>query len=280
MLAKRIIPCLDVKNGRVVKGVNFINLRDAGDPVEQARIYDAEGADELIFLDITATNENRQTVRAMARAVADQVFIPFTVGGGIRTVEDMRHILRAGADKVAVNSAAVHNPELITAGAMEFGSQAIVVAIDAKRVGKRSQAFRKSATSTQEKSLTSEQTKSPTSDPTWEVYVSGGRTPTGLDAVEWAREVERRGAGEIMLTSMDGDGSKAGYDIGLTRAVADAVNIPVIASGGAGELAHFAEALTDGAADAALAASLFHFQELSIAEVKAYLIEEGIVVRM
>ncbi len=254
-LAKRIIPCLDVKNGRVVKGVNFINLRDAGDPVEQARIYDAEGADELIFLDITATNENRQTVREMARSVADQVFIPFTVGGGIRTVEDMRHILRAGADKVAVNSAAVHNPELITAGAMEFGSQAIVVAIDAKQV------------------------KSPTSEPTWEVYVSGGRTPTGLDAVEWAREVERRGAGEIMLTSMDGDGSKAGYDIGLTRAVADAVNIPVIASGGAGELAHFAEALTDGAADAALAASLFHFQELSIAEVKAYLAEEGIVVR-
>ncbi len=223
--------------------------------MEQARIYDAEGADELIFLDITATNENRQTVREMARSVADQVFIPFTVGGGIRTVEDMRHILRAGADKVAVNSAAVHNPELITAGAMEFGSQAIVVAIDAKQV------------------------KSPTSEPTWEVYVSGGRTPTGLDAVEWAREVERRGAGEIMLTSMDGDGSKAGYDIGLTRAVADAVNIPVIASDGAGELAHCAVALTDGAADAALAASLFHFQELSIAEVKAYLAEEGIVVR-
>jgi len=250
MLAKRIIPCLDVKNGRVVKGVNFINLRDAGDPVEQARIYDAEGADELIFLDITATNENRQTVRAMARSVADQVFIPFTVGGGIRTVEDMRHILRAGADKVAINSAAVHNPELITAGATEFGSQAIVVAIDAKQNGD-----------------------------SWEVYVSGGRTPTGIDAVEWAQEVERRGGGEIMLTSMDGDGSKAGYDINLTRAVADAVNIPVIASGGAGELAHFAEALTDGAADAALAASLFHFQELSINEVKAYLAEEGIVVR-
>lgn len=272
MLAKRIIPCLDVKNGRVVKGVNFINLRDAGDPVEQARIYDAEGADELIFLDITATNENRQTVRAMARAVADQVFIPFTVGGGIRTVEDMRHILRAGADKVAINSAAVHNPELITAGATEFGSQAIVVAIDAKKItDERSQAFSKSVTSEQAKSLTSG---------SWEVYVSGGRTPTGIDAVEWAREVERRGGGEIMLTSMDGDGSKAGYDIGLTRAVADAVNIPVIASGGAGELAHFAAALTDGAADAALAASLFHFQELSINEVKAYLAEEGIVVRM
>lgn len=262
MLAKRIIPCLDVKNGRVVKGVNFINLRDAGDPVEQARIYDAEGADELIFLDITATNEERQTVRAMARAVADQVFIPFTVGGGIRTVEDMRHILRAGADKVAINSAAVRNPELITAGAAEFGSQAIVVAIDARRV--RSQAFNKNLTS----------------EPSWEVYVSGGRTPTGIDAVEWAREVERRGSGEIMLTSMDGDGSKAGYDIELTRAVADAVNIPVIASGGAGELAHFAAALTDGAADAALAASLFHFKEISINEVKMYLAEQGVAVRL
>lgn len=252
MLAKRIIPCLDVKNGRVVKGVNFVELRDAGDPVEQAKVYDKAGADELVFLDITATHEARQTVIEMAKAVAEQVFIPFTVGGGIRTVADMRDILRSGADKVSVNSAAVKNPQLIRDGAEAFGSQAIVVAIDAKRVdaGK------------------------------WEVYVSGGRTPTGLDAVEWAQEVERLGAGEILLTSMDGDGTKAGYDIALTRAIADAVNIPVIASGGAGTLAHFEEAITDGGADAALAASLFHFKELSIREVKDYLVEQSIPIRL
>lgn len=253
MLAKRIIPCLDVKNGRVVKGVNFVDLRDAGDPVEQARVYDAEGADELVFLDITATHEARQTVREMARAVADQVFIPFTVGGGIRTVDDMRAILRAGADKVSINSAAVQNPELITAGAQEFGSQAIVVAIDARQ--------------------TSEY------PPAWEVFVSGGRKATGLDAVEWAREVESRGAGEILLTSMDGDGTQAGYDIKLTRTISDAVNIPVIASGGAGTLNHFAAALTDGGADAALAASLFHFKQLTIAQVKDYLREKNVAVR-
>ncbi len=264
MLAKRIIPCLDVKNGRVVKGINFMELRDAGDPVAQAKLYDAAGADELVFLDITATHEARQTVMAMARAVADQVFIPFTVGGGIRTVNDMRAILRAGADKIAVNSAAVRNPELITQGAEEFGSQAVVVAIDAKKQGSNSQ-------------FTIHNSQSTIS--TWEVYVSGGRKPTGLDAVEWAREAERRGAGEILLTSMDGDGAQAGYDIELTRAVSDAVNIPVIASGGAGTLAHFAEALTVGGADAALAASLFHYKQLTIAEVKDYLAEHGIPVR-
>lgn len=251
MLAKRIIPCLDVKGGRVVKGVNFVNLQDAGDPVEQARVYDAEGADELVFLDITATHENRQTVMRMARAVADQVFIPFTVGGGIRTVEDMRAILRSGADKISINSAAVRKPEVISAGAAEFGSQAVVVAIDARAVA----AGR------------------------WEVYVSGGRTATGLDAVAWAREAEVRGAGEILLTSMDADGTQAGYDLGLLRAVSDAVTVPVIASGGAGALSHFAAALREGGADAALAASLFHYRQLRIAEVKAYLAECGIPVR-
>jgi cyclase len=255
MLAKRIIPCLDVKNGRVVKGINFVDLRDAGDPVEQAKVYDEAGADELIFLDITATHEARQTVMAMARAVADQVFIPFTVGGGIRTVDDMRAILRSGADKVSVNSAAVRNPELITEGATAFGSQAIVVAIDARRVPGVSPAK-------------------------WEVFVSGGRTPTGLDAVEWAQEAERHGAGEILLTSMDGDGTQEGYDVTLTRAIADAVSIPVIASGGAGQLSHFAQALTEGGADAALAASLFHYKQMTIAEVKAYLHEQGIAVRL
>ncbi len=253
MLAKRIIPCLDIKDGRVVKGINFVELRDAGDPVEQAKLYDAAGADELVFLDITATHEKRDTVLEMAKAVADQLFIPFTVGGGIRTTEDMRGILRSGADKVSINSAAVKTPKLISEGAHEFGSQAIVVAIDAKRK---------------------------TDDTGWEVYIGGGRTPTGLNAVAWAQEVTRRGAGEILLTSMDGDGTKAGYDIELTRAIADAVEIPVIASGGAGKPAHFAEALTHGRADAALAASLFHYKELTVAEVKAYLAEQGIAVRL
>ncbi|KAA3665374.1 MAG: imidazole glycerol phosphate synthase subunit HisF [Chloroflexi bacterium] len=251
MLAKRIIPCLDVKNGRVVKGINFVELRDAGDPVEQARVYDSAGADELVFLDITATHEARGTVMKMARAVADQVFIPFTVGGGIRTVDDMRDILRSGADKVSINSAAVKNPELITQGAEAFGSQAIVVAIDAKFIAPGK----------------------------WEVYVSGGRKPTGIDALEWAKEAERRGAGEILLTSMDGDGTQEGYDVSLTRAIADNVNIPVIASGGAGNLSHFAQALTDGGADAALAASLFHYKQLTIAEVKDYLAKQDIAVR-
>lgn len=253
MLAKRIIPCLDIKDGRVVKGINFVELRDAGDPVEQAIIYDAAGADELVFLDITATHENRDTVLEMAKAVAEQVFIPFTVGGGIRTVEDMRSILRSGADKVSINSAAVRNPELITAGAHEFGSQAVVVAIDARWDGELQR---------------------------WEVVVHGGRKPTGRDAIEWAKEAEQRGAGEILLTSMDGDGTKAGYDVELTRAVAEAVNIPVIASGGAGKSEHFAEALTYGKADAALAASLFHFKELTIKEIKDYLYADGVPVRL
>ncbi len=252
MLCKRIIPCLDVKDGRVVKGVNFVDLRDAGDPVALAQYYDSQGADELVFLDITATHEARGTVMAMARAVADRVFIPFTVGGGIRTVEDMRAILRAGADKVSVNSAAVRDPALITAGAAEFGSQAIVVAIDARRAN---------------------------GGDSWEVFVNGGRLPTGLDAITWARRVEDLGAGEILLTSMDADGTQAGYDVFLTRAVADAVGIPVIASGGAGAREHFAAILAEGRADAALAASLFHYRQLGIGDLKHYLRREGVAIR-
>jgi len=241
MLAKRIIPCLDIKDGRVVKGVNFLDLRDAGDPVEQATAYDRARADELVFMDIMATHEKRDIVRNMVRAVADSVFIPFTVGGGIRTVDDIRTILLAGADKVFINSTAVRRPQSITEGATRFGSQCIVVAIDAKKTG-----------------------KTPSG---WEVYVTGGRTPTGLDVLAWAQETEKRGAGEILLTSMDTDGTLGGYDIPLTRAVADRVRMPVIASGGAGSLAHFAEVLTEGNANAALAASLFHYGELTIAEV-------------
>ena len=276
MLAKRIIPCLDIKDGRVVKGINFVDLRDAGDPVEQAQIYDAAGADELIFLDITATHEKRKTVMELARAVADQVFIPFTIGGGINSVDDMRGILRAGADKISINSAAIRTPDLISQGAEAFGSQAIVVAIDAKMVigdfaGDASQypvfSNQPPATSPQP----------PT--PRWEVYISGGRTPTGIDAVEWAKEAERRGAGEFMVTSMDGDGTQEGYDLALTKAISDAVNIPVIASGGAGTMGHFAQALTEGGADAALAATLFHYKQMTIADLKEYLDEQGIPVR-
>lgn len=252
MLCKRIIPCLDVKDGRVVKGVNFVDLRDAGDPVAQAQFYDSQGADELVFLDITATHEARGTVLAMARAVADSVFIPFTVGGGIRTVDDMRAILRAGADKVSINSAAVRDPSLIIAGAAEFGSQAIVVAIDARRSVEGGG---------------------------WKVFVNGGRISTGMDAVEWARRVEQLGAGEILLTSMDADGTQAGYDIDLTRAVADAVGIPIIASGGAGTPEHFAAILREGHADAALAASLFHYRQLAIGDLKRYLHREGVEIR-
>ncbi len=265
MLAKRIIPCLDIKDGRVVKGVNFVNLRDAGDPVEQARIYDQAGADELVFLDITATSDARETAAMLARRVADEVFIPFTIGGGLRTLDDIRSLLRAGADKVSLNSAAVRQPELITRGAELAGSQAIVVAIDAKRK-------QPPAASRQQSASGDQQT-------VWEVYVAGGRTPTGLDAIEWARETEQRGAGEILLTSMDADGTKHGFDLELTRTVAEAVNIPVIASGGAGRLEHFLEAVTIGKAEAALAASLFHYHELTIAAVKDYLATHGLPVR-
>ncbi|MCD6518550.1 MAG: imidazole glycerol phosphate synthase subunit HisF [Anaerolineae bacterium] len=251
MLAKRIIPCLDVMNGRVVKGIHFLELRDAGDPVAHAITYSQERADELVFLDITASHERRDIVIDMVRHVADAINIPFTVGGGIRTVEDMRAVLLAGADKVSINSAAVRNPQLINEGAKRFGSQCVVVAIDAKR----------------------EQ------DGHWQVYINGGRLSTGLDAIAWAKEAEARGAGEILLTSMDRDGTKNGYDIPLTRAVAEAVSIPVIASGGAGALEHFYQALTEGKASAALAASLFHFRELSIAQVKEYLAQRGVPVR-
>jgi cyclase len=251
MLAKRIIPCLDVMNGRVVKGINFVNLRDAGDPVEQAMIYDREGADELVFLDITATHEGRDTMLDVVRRVADSIFIPFCVGGGLRTVQDMRATLLAGADKIGINSSAVRTPELISEGAEKFGSQCIVVAIDARWNGTN-----------------------------YEVFVSGGRTPTGIDAIEWANEVERRGAGEILLTSMDRDGTQDGYEIRLTREISDAVNIPVIASGGAGKLDHFREALIEGNADAALAASLFHYKTFSVGQVKDYLHEQGVPVRL
>lgn len=251
MFTKRIIPCLDVNKGRVVKGVNFVDLKDAGDPVEIAKAYDAAGADELVFLDITASCEARDTVVDMVRAVAANVFIPFTVGGGIRTVDDFKRLLREGADKISVNSAAIDRPELITEAAEKFGSQCVVVAIDAKRRPEGG----------------------------WNIYKHGGRLDTGIDAVEWAKKVEKLGAGEILLTSMDCDGTKAGYDMELTRAIADAVSIPVIASGGAGTLEHFYEALSEGGADAALAASLFHYKELEISQVKDYLAERGISVR-
>ncbi len=251
MLAKRIIPCLDVKDGRVVKGVSFVGLRDAGDPVECAKAYDKAGADELVFLDITATHEGRGTMVDIVSRVADSIFIPFTVGGGIRSVEDFWQLLRAGADKISVNSAAVRSPQLLTDAATRFGSQCVVCAIDAKR----------------------------RENGGWEVYLNGGRLPTGLDAVEWAREAARRGAGEILLTSMDCDGQKTGYDLALTRAVSEAVDIPVIASGGAGTLEHFYDALTVGRADAALAASLFHFNEIPIPVLKTYLTKKGVPVR-
>ena len=251
MLAKRIIPCLDIKDGRVVKGVNFINLRDAGDPVEQARLYDEQGADELVFLDISATNEGRMTTLELVSRVAETVFMPLTVGGGIREVEDMRNLLLAGADKISVNSAAVKKPELLSEGAARFGAQCIVLAIDARR----------SASS-------------------WEVYVNGGRVPTGIDAVEWAVRGVELGAGEILLTSMDADGTLAGYNIDLTRAIAEVVSVPVIASGGAGTPSHFAQVLTKGKADAALAASLFHDGKLKIAELKKELQGWGVPVRL
>ena len=253
MHTKRIIPCLDVNNGRVVKGVNFVDLKDAGDPVEITKAYDKAGADELVFLDITASSDRRNTVVDMVRKVAETVFIPFTVGGGIRTVDDFRALLREGADKISINSSAIDTPNLISDAADKFGSQCVVVAIDAK---KRADGGG------------------------WNIYKHGGRIDVGIDALEWAHKVEKLGAGEILLTSMDCDGTKAGYDLELTRAVAEAVNIPVIASGGAGNLEHFYDALTDGKADAALAASLFHYKELEIKEVKEYLRGRGVSVRL
>ncbi len=251
MHTKRIIPCLDVKDGRVVKGINFVNLIDAGDPVETAAAYDTAGADELVFLDITASSDNRNTVVDMVRAVAEKVFIPFTVGGGIRTVDDFKALLREGADKISVNSAAIMRPELIAEAADKFGSQCVVLAIDAKR----------------------------RPDGGWNIYKNGGRVDMGIDAVEWAIRAEKLGAGEILLTSMDCDGTKAGYDVELTKAISSAVKIPVIASGGAGTLEHFYDALTEGGAEAALAASLFHYKELEIKEVKDYLHTRGVSVR-
>lgn len=251
MLTKRIIPCLDVCEGRVVKGVNFVNLRDEGDPIELAEYYDREGADELVFLDITASFEKRNIMLEIARKTAAKLFIPFTIGGGIRTIKDMREILKSGADKVSLNTAAVKNPEIITAGARKFGNQCIVVAIDAKK----------------------------RADNRWEVYIKGGREPVGLDVIEWAKKVEKLGAGEILLTSMDADGTKDGYDIELLDRVSSTLSIPVIASGGAGKPQHLKEALTAGKADAVLAASIFHEKEYSLAEVKKYLADAGIAVR-
>ena len=252
MHTKRIIPCLDVNNGRVVKGINFVDLRDAGDPVEVAAAYDAAGADEVVFLDITASSDHRATVTELVRRVSKELFIPFTVGGGIRSVEDFRAVLREGADKVSVNSSAIDNPALISEAAEKFGSQCVVLAIDAKR----------------------------RADGGWNIYKHGGRIDCGIDAVEWAIEGCERGAGEILLTSMDCDGTKAGYDIELTRAVSDAVSVPVIASGGAGEMSHFYDAFCEGHADAALAASLFHYKELEIGALKEYLAGRGIPVRL
>lgn len=251
MLAKRIIPCLDVKDGRVVKGINFVNLRDAGDPVENAKIYNDEGADELVFLDITASHEQRKTMVDVVSRVAEQVFMPFTVGGGINSNEDIRDLLNAGCDKISINTSAVERPDFVKKASEKFGTQCIVIAIDAKRIP----------------------------DGSWEVYVRGGREATGKDVVEWARQAESLGAGEILLTSMDCDGTKNGYDVELTRAVSETVSIPVIASGGCGNLEHFREALTDGKADAVLAASVFHFKEFSIKEVRDYLRDKGVPVR-
>lgn len=252
MFTKRIIPCLDCKDGRVVKGTSFVNLRDAGDPIEVAKKYDADGADELVFLDITATSDDRNTTVDLVRKVAKEVFIPFTVGGGIRTIDDFKVLLREGADKISVNSAAILNPQLITDAAKKFGSQCVVVAIDAKK----------------------------REDGGWNIYRSGGRIDTGIDAVQWAKDAERLGAGEILLTSMDEDGQKKGYDIALTKAISDSVSIPVIASGGSGCMEDFLHAFKEGGADAALAASLFHFNEISIKELKEYLRENGISVRL
>ncbi len=288
MLTKRVIPCLDVKDGRVVKGTRFVNLRDAGDPAEVAALYDQQGADELVFLDITASHERRQILMEVVRRTAEMAFTPLTVGGGVRTVEDIRALLLAGADKVSLNTAAVERPELITEAAERFGSQCIVLAIDAKRIDKSAKCeVRGPRCEVRGAKLerrgndveTHPAPRTPHPALSWEVYTHGGRTPTGLDAVEWAKRGQALGAGEILLTSMDRDGTKDGYDLPLTRAVAETVGVPVIASGGAGTLDHLYDALTQGGADAALAASIFHFGEYSIQDAKAYLRSKGVPVR-
>jgi cyclase len=277
MLAKRIIPCLDVKDGRVVKGTNFIRLRDAGDPVENARVYDQQGADELTFLDITASHERRKILLEVVRRTADEVFMPLTVGGGIRTLDEIRELLHAGADKVSLNTAAVQRPEFVREASETFGSQCIVVAIDAKRRpsgdGVWVQADQMARDGMENELLCLAKRVS------WEVYIHGGRTPTGIDALEWAKKVEEWGAGEILLTSMDRDGTQEGYDIPLTRIFSDSLSIPIIASGGAGTIGHLLEALMQGRADAVLAASIFHFRQHSVQEVKAYLKRKGVLVR-
>lgn len=276
MLTKRIIPCLDIKDGRVVKGVKFLGLRDAGDPVEVAKIYDAQLADELVFLDITASFENRKTLIELVDAIAVNIYMPFTVGGGIRDINDIRDLLRAGADKVSINTAAVKYPQLIEEASNKFGSQCIVVAIDAKKV----EGSRLKVQGSEIKNNNNLQPVTCNLEPRWEVFINGGRTPTGIDAVEWARKVASLGAGEILLTSMDFDGTKDGFDLALTKNIAEAVNIPVIASGGAGKPEHFFEVFNEAHADAALAASIFHYQEFSVKEVKNYLAQKGVNVRL
>ncbi|MEO8605689.1 MAG: imidazole glycerol phosphate synthase subunit HisF [bacterium] len=288
MLTRRIIPCLDVKDGRVVKGVNFVGLRDAGDPVEVAQRYDAEGADELTFLDITASHEQRGIILDVVARTAETVFMPLTVGGGVRELQDIRNLLNAGADKVSINTAAVQHPEFVAAACKQFGSQCIVVAIDAKRSGGAAADPRLSpiadrqsqqGASDDRRSAIGDQRLPGAAQPRWEVFIHGGRTPTGLDALDWARRMEDAGAGEILLTSMDRDGTKAGYDIPLTRAIVDTVRVPVIASGGVGTLEHIYDGLTAGGATAALAASIFHYREYTVAECKAYLRERGVPMR-
>ena len=277
MLAKRIIPCLDVKAGRVVKGINFLELRDAGDPVEQARIYDEQGADELVFLDITASHEGRQTMIDVVRRTAAECFMPLTVGGGISTTDDMHALLRAGADKISINTAAVLNPTLITEGSRLYGAQCIVVAIDARN---RSLATKVNLGEAHPIELTWDYAGvAVDQDSVWEVYIHGGRTPTGIDALKWARYVEAAGAGELLVTSMDCDGTRQGYDVELLAAISAATSVPLIASGGAGTCEHFYDALTSGHADAVLAASLFHYRELTIADLKGYLADRGVPVR-
>lgn len=278
MLTKRIIPCLDVKDGRVVKGINFVHLRDAGDPVENARVYDEQGADELTFLDITASSERRKIILEVMRKAAEEVFMPLTVGGGVRSLEDIRELLRAGADKVSINTAAVQNSDLVREASEKFGSQCIVVAIDAKRQPAEDGLWQLADQVVREgdgNGLAALKKKL-----SWEVYIHGGRTPTGLDVLEWARKLEKNGAGEILLTSMDRDGTKEGYDIPLTRVISDTLSIPVIASGGAGTFAHLREALWQGKADAVLAASIFHYRQHTVREVKEFLRENGIRVRL